>query len=139
LNIYTNFLNLTTIGKNLLNSVDRSTDTISSKYNLAKKFMARSSWLLACLMVIPLGVIVPKPGSSLDASSLTKNFTTDVLKKLGYDCVNASVGGIVCTKCDDGKCVAYICDSVSRKCRKKNAEIPKKPDLEDINPGELLR
>jgi len=59
--------------------------------------------------------------------------TTSVLDKLGYECDTASAAGIICRKCSEQsivteKCTAYICDSVTKKCRKKEATLPKLPN-----------
>ncbi|GAB4532533.1 MAG: hypothetical protein Tsb0014_17080 [Pleurocapsa sp.] len=61
------------------------------------------------------------------------NVTTSVLDKLGYECDTASAAGIICRKCSEQssvteKCTAYICDSVTKKCRKKEATLPKLPN-----------
>jgi hypothetical protein len=63
------------------------------------------------------------------------NVTTSVLDKLGYECDTASAAGIICRKCSEQnsvteKCTAYICDSVTKKCRKKEATLPKLPNSE---------
>ena len=59
------------------------------------------------------------------------NASVSVLTKLGYDCKTASAGGILCTKCkEDGfkkKCEAFTCDAVTKKCRRKTADIPNIP------------
>ena len=61
------------------------------------------------------------------------NITTSVLDRLGYECDTASAAGIICRKCSESnsvteKCTAYICDSVTKKCRKKEATLPKLPN-----------
>ena len=59
------------------------------------------------------------------------NATVSVLSKLGYDCQTLSAGGILCKKCTEEdnkqKCEAFLCDAVTKKCRKKSAEIPQLP------------
>ena len=59
------------------------------------------------------------------------NTTVSVLSKLGYDCQTLSAGGILCKKCQEEdnkqKCEAFLCDAVTKKCRKKSAEIPQLP------------
>ena len=63
------------------------------------------------------------------------NASVSVLTKLGYDCKTASAGGILCTKCkEDGfkkKCEAFTCDAVTKKCRRKTADIPNIPGSND--------
>lgn len=59
--------------------------------------------------------------------------TTAVLDRLGYDCDTVANVGIVCKKCSSDsvlteKCTAYICDAATKKCRKKDATLPKLPD-----------
>lgn len=59
--------------------------------------------------------------------------TTSVLDRLGYDCDTVANVGLVCKKCSSDnvlteKCTAYICDAATKKCRKKNATVPKLPD-----------
>lgn len=43
------------------------------------------------------------------------------------------MGGILCKKCRaDGnsqKCEAFLCDAVTKKCRKQTAKIPKLPNF----------
>ena len=59
------------------------------------------------------------------------NATVSVLSRLGYDCQTASAGAILCKKCtvndNKQKCEAFVCDAVTKKCRKKSAEIPRLP------------
>lgn len=83
-----------------------------------------------------VSLITPLQILSLDYAGLPDdlaNATVSVLSKLGYDCKTASVGGIICKKCtaedNKQKCVAYLCDAVTKKCRKKKAEIPQLPSL----------
>ena len=62
--------------------------------------------------------------------------TTSVLDRLGYDCDTVANVGLVCKKCSSDnvlteKCTAYICDAATKKCRKKNATVPKLPDSND--------
>jgi len=60
--------------------------------------------------------------------------TTSVLDRLGYDCQKVANVGIVCKKCKSSnrglteKCNAYICDAVTKKCRKQNATLPNLPE-----------
>ena len=70
--------------------------------------------------------------AQLDLDNVT-NITTSVLDQLGYKCDTASAAGIICRKCSESssvteKCTAYICDSVTKKCRKKEATLPKLPN-----------
>lgn len=95
----------------------------------------RSFWVTS-VALISVGLIIPSPSLSLDYADLPGGLgdaTVSVLGQLGYDCQTASVGGIICKKCqiedDKQKCVAYLCDAVTKKCRKKSAEIPKLPNL----------
>ena len=72
------------------------------------------------------------PIAQLDLNNIG-NITTSVLDKLGYECDTASAAGIICRKCSESssvteKCTAYICDSVTKKCRKKEATLPKLPN-----------
>ena len=72
----------------------------------------------------------------LDGLADIENATIDILGTLGYDCQTAGALGIACTKCSDKggltqKCKAYICDSVTRKCRKQEANLPSVPDSVD--------
>ncbi|WP_036484108.1 hypothetical protein [Myxosarcina sp. GI1] len=71
--------------------------------------------------------------AQLDQLEGVTNVTTSVLDKLGYDCQAASAAAIICKKCSEEssiteKCTAYICDSVTKKCRKKEANLPKLPN-----------
>jgi hypothetical protein len=63
--------------------------------------------------------------------------TTNVLDRLGYECDTVANVGLVCKKCSEDsdspinlteKCTAYVCDAVTKKCRKNNAVLPKIPD-----------
>lgn len=59
--------------------------------------------------------------------------TTSVLDRLGYDCDTVANVGLVCKKCSSDnvlteECTAYICDAATKKCRKKNATVPKLPN-----------
>ncbi|MGV2828000.1 hypothetical protein [Myxosarcina sp. GI1(2024)] len=61
------------------------------------------------------------------------NVTISALDKLGYECQTASAAAIICKKCSEEssvseKCTAYICDSVTKKCRKQEANLPQLPN-----------
>lgn len=92
------------------------------------------SLLMASFGLVSLGLITPV--SALEYAGLTDNLsnaTVGVLSQLGYDCQTASVGGILCKKCqarnNKQKCEAFICDAVTKKCRRRTAEIPQVPNL----------
>lgn len=92
--------------------------------------------LIASLGLVSWGVIASSPSSAVDYAGLTdslSNATVSVLSQLGYDCQTASVGGIICKKCEvednKQKCQAFICDAVTKKCRKRSAEVPNIPGL----------
>lgn len=94
------------------------------------------SLFMASVGVVSFGLITPTASLSAEYAGLTDNLsnaTVSVLSKLGYDCQTASVGGITCKKCtvDDNKqkCEVFICDAVTKKCRRKKAEIPQLPNL----------
>lgn len=105
------------------------------------------SLLIASFGFISLNAIAPTPASTLEYAGLLDdvgNASVSVLTRLGYDCKTASAGGILCTKCKaDGfkqKCEAFTCDAVTKKCRRKTAELPNVPGLnnddnEDSNDG----
>ena len=62
--------------------------------------------------------------------------TMSVLDRLGYDCDTVAGVGIVCKKCSSDsilteKCTAYICDAATKKCRKKDATLPKLPETNE--------
>lgn len=91
---------------------------------------------VATVGFISFGLMTPNVGLGVEYAGLTddlSNATVSVLSRLGYDCQTASVGGIICKKCsvDDNKqkCDAFICDAVTKKCRRKKAEIPQLPNL----------
>ena len=97
--------------------------------------MAIRSWLIASISLVSLNLAaVPSPAFEyaglLDDVS---NASVGVLKQLGYDCKTASAGAILCTKCKaDGikqKCEAFTCDVATKKCRRKTADIPNIPGL----------
>jgi 2C-methyl-D-erythritol 2,4-cyclodiphosphate synthase len=92
--------------------------------------------LSATFAFTSIGLMTPSPSRSFETAGLADSLggaTVSVLGKLGYDCKNASAVGIVCKKCkmEDNKqnCEAYLCDAVTKKCRKKSAEIPNVPGL----------
>lgn len=98
--------------------------------------MTMGSFLVSSVAFLSVGLIIPSQSLSLDYADLPGDLgdaTVSVLDKLGYDCQTASVGGIICKKCktedNKQKCVAYLCDAITKKCRKKSAEIPKLPNL----------
>ena len=94
------------------------------------------SLLIAAVGFVSLNAIAPATGSAGIADDLS-NASVSVLSKLGYDCKTASAGAILCTKCkvDDNKqkCEAFTCDAVTKKCRRKTAEIPRIPNLNNNN------
>ena len=93
--------------------------------------MTIRSFLLASVALTSFSLISPPPGLA-DLTEDIGNASVSVLGKLGYDCKTANVG-IVCKKCqvedNKQKCVAYLCDAITKKCRKKSAEIPKLPSF----------
>lgn len=96
--------------------------------------------LSATFAFTSIGLMAPSPSRSFETAGLADslgNATVSVLSKLGYDCKNASAVGIVCKKCsmEDNKqnCEAFLCDAVTKKCRKKSAEIPNLPNLRGNN------
>ena len=97
--------------------------------------MTIRSVVLASVAFTSVGFILPQPSLSNDYAGLADelgNASISILDKLGYDCQKAGAG-IVCKKCqvEDNKqeCVAYLCDAITRKCRKKSASIPKIPSF----------
>lgn len=71
--------------------------------------------------------------AQLDNLERIGEVTTAVLDRLGYDCNTVADVGIVCKKCSSEsilteKCTAYICDAATKKCRKRDATLPKLPD-----------
>ena len=81
-------------------------------------------------LIAPQKTLGSAPIAQLD--NIT-NITTSVLDKLGYECDTVSAAAIICRKCSEQssvteKCTAYICDSVSKKCRKRKATLPKLPN-----------
>lgn len=112
--------------------------------------MKISSFLIASVGFISLNGISITPGLALEYAGLLDdvgNASVSVLTNLGYDCQTASAGGILCTKCEaDGlrqKCEAFACDAVSKKCRRKTADLPNIPgsnndDQENSNDGITL-
>ena len=94
------------------------------------------SILLTTIAVTSASIMSPSVGLSWETAGLADdlgNATVSVLSKLGYDCKNASAGAIICKKCkaDDlkQKCTVFTCDAVTKKCRKKSAELPNVPGL----------
>jgi hypothetical protein len=90
-------------------------------------------------LVLGIGTIhLFSPSKAFSSTTIAQldgitNVTTSVLDKLGYQCETASAAGIICKKCSDDsdlteKCTAYICDSITKKCRKKEANLPKLPN-----------
>ena len=106
--------------------------------------MAIRSLLFASIALTAVSLVVPSRGLSLEYAGLTDDIgsaSVSILDKLGYDCTTAAVG-IVCKKCqvedNKQKCVAYLCDAVSKKCRKKSAEIPQLPSLNRNNIDRII-
>ncbi|MEM8721955.1 MAG: hypothetical protein AAGE84_22105 [Cyanobacteria bacterium P01_G01_bin.39] len=94
------------------------------------------SFLVASLGLLSWSTISASPSLSLEYAGLTDNLsnaTVGVLSQLGYDCQTASVGGIICKKCqvegNKQECQAFICDAVTKKCRERSATIPQVPGL----------
>ncbi len=94
------------------------------------------SVFVASVGFVSFGLMTPAASLSVEYAGLTDNLsnaTVSVLSRLGYDCQTASVGGIICKKCEvdnnKQKCDAFICDAVTKKCRRKKAEIPNLPNL----------
>ena len=87
---------------------------------------------IASLSFVSLNAII-SPSGSANLLDDVSNTSVSVLSKLGYDCKTASAGGILCTKCEeDGltqKCEAFSCDVATKKCRRKTAEVPNIPGL----------
>ena len=96
------------------------------------------SLVIASLTVNYYGLVNSQP--SLSAENIAQldlenigEVTTGVLDRLGYDCDTVANVGLVCKKCSSDnvlteKCTAYICDAATKKCRKKNATVPKFPN-----------
>jgi hypothetical protein len=99
---------------------------------LITQSMKIPSLFIAAVGFVSLNAIAPAMSSAGIADDLS-NASVSVLSKLGYDCKTASAGAILCTKCkvDDNKqkCEAFTCDAVTKKCRRKTAEIPRIPGL----------
>ena len=96
------------------------------------------SLVIASLTVNYYGLVHSQPSLSiekiaqLDLENIGE-ITTSVLDRLGYDCETVANVGLVCKKCSSDnvlteKCTAYICDAATKKCRKKNATVPKLPN-----------
>jgi hypothetical protein len=75
--------------------------------------------------------------AQLDNLENIGEITTNVLDRLGYECDTVANVGLVCKKCSENsdspialteKCTAYVCDAVTKKCRKNNAVLPKLPE-----------
>ena len=97
--------------------------------------MIKRRLLLASVFWASIGYTATASDLGIKYAGLTDDLgkaSISVLRKLGYDCTTASVG-IICKKCqvEDNKqiCDAYICDAVTKKCRKKSAEIPALPNF----------
>lgn len=101
--------------------------------------MSLSSFLTISVAVGSLGLaVLPTNASNQYLAQLGNidnigSVTTSVLDRLGYDCQTVANVGIVCKKCkasNNGlteKCNAYICDAVTKKCRKQKATLPNLP------------
>ena len=94
------------------------------------------SSLLATISLALINPFSPSPSFADTPAGIADdlgNATVSILSKLGYDCQTASAGAILCKKCqiedNKQKCEAFICDAVTKKCRKKSAEIPQLPNL----------
>ena len=101
------------------------------------------SLIAASVGFVALNAIAPTSGSAREYANLLddlSNASVSVLTRLGYDCKTASAGGILCTKCEeDGlkkKCEAFTCDVVTKKCRRKTADLPNIPGLGNDNEDE---
>ncbi|MEM8831940.1 MAG: hypothetical protein AAGE96_21680, partial [Cyanobacteria bacterium P01_G01_bin.19] len=95
--------------------------------------MIKPYFLFASMVFTSIGLVTAPPGLSGEYANLADDLgdaSVSVLSRLGYDCQTASVG-IICKKCqvEDNreKCDAYLCDAVTKKCRKKSVEVPKIP------------
>ncbi|MEL6927501.1 MAG: hypothetical protein AAFO95_02560 [Cyanobacteria bacterium J06600_6] len=90
------------------------------------------SLLIASIGCISLNAAAV-PSASANLLDDIGNASISVLTQLGYDCKTASAGAILCTKCkEDGfkqKCEAFTCDVATKKCRRKTAELPNIPGL----------
>jgi hypothetical protein len=82
-----------------------------------------------------LAIAISQPSFSANTIAQLDNLenlgevTTSILDKLGYDCDTVAGVGLVCKKCSSNnsfteKCTTYICDAVTKKCRKKNLTLP---------------
>ena len=98
--------------------------------------------IIASITIGTVELILPKPNFSTENIAQLDNLenlgeiTTSVLDRLGYDCDTVANVGLVCKKCSSEnvlteKCTAYICDAATKKCRKKNATVPKLPNSDD--------
>ncbi|MGD1918325.1 MAG: hypothetical protein ACFCAD_05230 [Pleurocapsa sp.] len=97
--------------------------------------MKKLHFAIAFCAFTSFSLILSPSSYSLEYAGLTDNLgnvSTRVLSKLGYDCKTSNVG-IVCQKCqveaNKQKCVAYLCDVLTKKCRKKSAELPRLPNF----------
>jgi len=90
------------------------------------------SLLIASIGFVSLNAL-SIPSASANLLDDVGNASVSVLTKLGYDCKTASAGAILCTKCNaDGfkkKCEAFTCDVATKKCRRKTADLPNIPGL----------
>ena len=90
------------------------------------------SLLIASIGFVSLNAIAI-PSASANLLDDVSNASVSVLTRLGYDCKTASAGAILCTKCkEDGfkqKCEAFTCDVATKKCRRKTADLPNIPGL----------
>ena len=100
------------------------------------------SLLVASFGLVSWSAIASPPSLAVNYAGLADNLsnaTVSVLSQLGYDCQTASAGGIICKKCqvesNKQKCQAFICDAVTKKCRKRSAEVPQIPGLSDEDEG----
>ena len=97
------------------------------------------SLIIASLAIGSFGLVNSQQSLSADNIAQLDNLenlgevSISVLDRLGYDCNDVAGVGIVCKKCksDNGlteKCTAYICDAATKKCRQKDATVPKLPN-----------
>jgi hypothetical protein len=100
------------------------------------------SLVIASFAVASLALTTSQPSFGVDKLAQLDNLenigemTTNILDGLGYDCETVAGVGLVCKKCSEEsdsrialteKCTAYVCDAVTKKCRKNNAVLPKVP------------
>lgn len=104
--------------------------------------MRIASFVITTLTIGSFGLINSPQSLSADLIAQLDNLegvaevSMSVLDRLGYECDTVADVGLVCKKCTSNsivseKCTAYICDAATRKCRKRNATLPKLPGSDE--------